>query len=286
MGPTAPHGRGPSGPRPSSSAGSRAVPEANPPEDPPPAPPGPCDGAGGAFAALIRGCKRLTGAALRGVGRARAPRQRDRHRRPSSAADASSMPPKAWDRDPGTSCPRRALSRGFRAGSARVLPAPQTAGASAWPGSWRARQPEGVRYGRMSALRKVLGAGVRWGYLERNPRASPGATRSLRLGRCASTPAPRSTPSPPSLAPPSRSSPPPRAPTRGVDGPRAPRRRPPRADRRRAPDVSGGDLVDLGETSVSRRQVPLSASDSRRPRGAPAAPRPRPSSPRRPGRRP
>ena len=33
---------------------------------------------------------------------------------------------------------------------------------------WHARQPDGVRYGRMSALRQTLEAAVRWGYMTNN----------------------------------------------------------------------------------------------------------------------
>jgi integrase len=42
---------------------------------------------------------------------------------------------------------------------------------------WRARQPAGVRYGRMGALRQCLEAGVRWGYLGSNPAKQAGRNR-------------------------------------------------------------------------------------------------------------
>jgi integrase len=51
---------------------------------------------------------------------------------------------------------------------------------------WRARQPEGVRYARMNALRQVLGAGQRWGYMTTNPAVLAGrnhqpAPRAVRV---------------------------------------------------------------------------------------------------------
>jgi integrase len=42
---------------------------------------------------------------------------------------------------------------------------------------WRAKQPERVRYGRMGALRQVLEAAVRWGYMDRNPAKIAGRNR-------------------------------------------------------------------------------------------------------------
>lgn len=43
--------------------------------------------------------------------------------------------------------------------------------------SWRARQSEGVRYARTGALRQCLGAAVRWGYMGRNPAVLAGKNR-------------------------------------------------------------------------------------------------------------
>lgn len=43
--------------------------------------------------------------------------------------------------------------------------------------AWRARQPQGVRYGRTGALRQALAAAVRWGYMPTNPAAQAGRNR-------------------------------------------------------------------------------------------------------------
>ena len=43
--------------------------------------------------------------------------------------------------------------------------------------AWQASQPSGVRYGRTSALRQVLGAAVRWGYISHNPAVLAGKNR-------------------------------------------------------------------------------------------------------------
>jgi integrase len=43
--------------------------------------------------------------------------------------------------------------------------------------SWRARQPERVRYGRTIALRQTLAAAVRWGYMAQNPAVLAGRNR-------------------------------------------------------------------------------------------------------------
>jgi integrase len=42
---------------------------------------------------------------------------------------------------------------------------------------WQAKQPSGVRYGRTGALRQCLGAGIRWGYITRNPAVEIGRNR-------------------------------------------------------------------------------------------------------------
>jgi integrase len=43
--------------------------------------------------------------------------------------------------------------------------------------AWQAAQPAGIRYGRSAALRQCLEAGVRWGYLPRNPAKLAGRNR-------------------------------------------------------------------------------------------------------------
>lgn len=43
--------------------------------------------------------------------------------------------------------------------------------------AWQARQPAGVRNGRLGALRQTLAAGVRWGYVGANPTAAAGRNR-------------------------------------------------------------------------------------------------------------
>jgi len=43
--------------------------------------------------------------------------------------------------------------------------------------AWRARQPAGVRYARMGALRQTLAAAVRWGHLSVNPAVQAGQNR-------------------------------------------------------------------------------------------------------------
>lgn len=43
--------------------------------------------------------------------------------------------------------------------------------------AWYARQPGGVRYGRMQALRQTLEAAVRWGYISKNPAKLAGRNR-------------------------------------------------------------------------------------------------------------
>ena len=42
---------------------------------------------------------------------------------------------------------------------------------------WRARQPEGVRYARLGALRQTLEVAVGWGYMSRNPAKLAGPNR-------------------------------------------------------------------------------------------------------------
>jgi integrase len=127
---------------------------------------------------------------------------------------------------------------------------------------WRARQPEGVRYARMAALRQALEAGCRWGYMTSNPAKVAGPNRQ---------PAPR-----PVRAFTS-------AEVQAIAAELAPAHRPlpifaaatglrPEewaALERRDVDwqgrvlnvrrtISSGELVELGKTTRSRRQVPLS----------------------------
>jgi integrase len=126
---------------------------------------------------------------------------------------------------------------------------------------WRARQPEGVRYARMAALRQALEAACRWGYMSTNPAKLAGRNRQ---------PAPRTV----------------RAFTRAeieaIAAELAPAYRPlpsfaaatglrpeewqalERRDIDRQPGVlvvrrtvSSGEVVELGKTARSRRQVPL-----------------------------
>ena len=128
--------------------------------------------------------------------------------------------------------------------------------------SWRAKLPERSRYGRVQALRQTLGAAVRWGYMTRNPAVLAGqnrqpAPRAVRaftpaeLDAIAAELAPGFRPLPLFAA------------TTGL--------RPEEwtALERRDIDrsagvltvartVSRGEMVELGKTTRSRRQVPLS----------------------------
>lgn len=127
---------------------------------------------------------------------------------------------------------------------------------------WRARQPEGVRYGRLAALRQALEAAVRWGYMGSNPAKQAGRNRQ---------PAPRAVRSftraeldavAAELSPCYRPLPAFAAATglRPEEWQALERRD---IDRtagvvsvRRS--VSSGEVVDLAKTTASRRQVPLS----------------------------
>ncbi len=127
--------------------------------------------------------------------------------------------------------------------------------------AWRTRQPEGVRYGRTGALRQTLTAAVRWGYMNRNPAMLAGANRQ---------PSPRTVrvftrdelDSIGAELPPMYASLPMFAAATGL--------RPEewqaleRSDIDRSSGtltvrrtVSSGEVVDLGKTERSRRQVPL-----------------------------
>jgi integrase len=127
---------------------------------------------------------------------------------------------------------------------------------------WQAKQPSGIRYGRVQALRQTLQAAVRWGYISTNPAKLAGrnrqpAPRPVRAftrsevdaiaAELSSTYAPL-----PAFA--------------AATGLRpeewqALERRD--VDRRAAVlnvrrTVSSGEVVELGKTNRSRRQVPLS----------------------------
>jgi integrase len=128
--------------------------------------------------------------------------------------------------------------------------------------AWQARQPAGVRYGRMTALRQALAAGVRWGYIDRNPAALVGrnrqpAPRAVRvysrdeLDAIAAELAPAHRPLPAFAA---------ATGLRPQEWQALERRD---IDRRAGVltvhrTVSGGDVVALGKTTRSLRQVPLS----------------------------
>jgi integrase len=127
---------------------------------------------------------------------------------------------------------------------------------------WRARQPEGVRYARMAALRQALEAACRWGYIGSNPAKQAGRNRQ---------PAPRTVRAftnteveaiAAELAPAHRPLPTFAAATglRPEEWVALERRDVDRGARvlnvRRT--ISSGEVVDLGKTTRSRRQVPLS----------------------------
>ncbi|MDR5728412.1 MAG: tyrosine-type recombinase/integrase [Terriglobia bacterium] len=127
---------------------------------------------------------------------------------------------------------------------------------------WQAKQPDGIRYGRTGALRQTLEAAVRWGYLSSNPAKLAGrnrqpAARTVRAFTRAEIDAVSLELSP------SRASLPAFVAATGL--------RPEewQALERRDVDrtggvlsvrrsVSDGQVVELGKTSRSRRQVPLS----------------------------
>ncbi len=47
---------------------------------------------------------------------------------------------------------------------------------------WQAKQPSGIRYGRVQALRQMLEAAVRWGYMRTNPAKLAGRNRQPAPG--------------------------------------------------------------------------------------------------------
>jgi integrase len=127
---------------------------------------------------------------------------------------------------------------------------------------WRGRQPEGVRYARMAALRQVLEAAVRWGYMTRNPAKLAGrnrqpAPRTVRaftraeLEAIAAEFSPSYQPLPAFAA---------ATGLRPEEWQALERRDVDRGARvldvHRT--VSSGEVVELGKTARSRRQVPLS----------------------------
>ena len=127
---------------------------------------------------------------------------------------------------------------------------------------WQAKQPDGVRYGRTGALRQVLEAAVRWGHITRNPAKLAGrngqpAPRTIRLfsrdelDAIALELSPGYAPLPMFAA---------ATGLRPEEWQALERRDVDRAtgllNVRRT--VSSGEVVELGKTNRSRRQVPLS----------------------------
>lgn len=128
--------------------------------------------------------------------------------------------------------------------------------------SWRAQQPERVAYARMGALRQCLGAAARWGYMSVNPAVLAGSNRQpsprtvrvfsrAELEAIAAELHPAYAPLPIFAA----------ATGLRPEEWQALERRD--IDRRAGmltvrQTVSDGQLVELGKTSRSRRQVPLS----------------------------
>lgn len=128
--------------------------------------------------------------------------------------------------------------------------------------AWQAKQPSGVRYGRVGALRQCLGAAVRWGYITRNPAVLAGKNRQpaprvvrafiyAELDALAAELSSQYQPLPAfaaatGLRPEEWQA----LERRDID------RRAGHLSVRRT--VSSGQVVELGKTSRSRRQVPLS----------------------------
>jgi integrase len=127
---------------------------------------------------------------------------------------------------------------------------------------WHSREPQGVRYGRLGALRQALEAAVRWGYMDRNPAKLTGrnrqpAPRAVRaftrdeLEALAAEVSPAYRPLPMFVA---------ATGLRPEEWQALERRDVDRASGvvsvRRT--VSSGQVVELGKTAASRRQVPLS----------------------------
>lgn len=128
--------------------------------------------------------------------------------------------------------------------------------------AWYSKQPDGIRYGRMQALRQTLEAAVRWGYMSNNPAKLAGrnrqpAARTIRVFTRSELDA---------IA---AELPTARAPLPAFVAATGLRPEEWQALERRDIDrtagvlsvrrtVSAGAVVELGKTSRSRRQVPLS----------------------------
>jgi Phage integrase, N-terminal SAM-like domain len=126
--------------------------------------------------------------------------------------------------------------------------------------AWSAREPSGVRYGRMQALRQTLEAAVRWGYIARNPakRAGPNrqpAPRSVRAFTVAEIEAIAAELSPMYRALPAFAAATGLRPEEWQAIERRDRAAGILSVRR---TVSSGEVTDLAKTTRSRRQVPLS----------------------------
>jgi integrase len=127
---------------------------------------------------------------------------------------------------------------------------------------WQAKQPSGIRYGRVQALRQTLEAAVRWGYMHTNPAKLAGRNRqpAPRPVRAFTRAEPDAIAAELSLA---------YAPLPAFAAATGLRPEEWQALERRDVDrragvlnvrrtVSSGEVVELGKTKRSRRQVPLS----------------------------
>ncbi|HEY8764125.1 MAG TPA: tyrosine-type recombinase/integrase, partial [Solirubrobacteraceae bacterium] len=142
------------------------------------------------------------------------------------------------------------------------VPLRELSGMASEIAAWRARQPEGVRYARLGALRQVLEAAVRWGYVDRNPAKLAGrnrqpAARTVRAFTRAELNA-LTLELPASYAPL-----PMFAASTGLRPEEWQALERYDVDRRAGvltvrQTVSSGEIVELGKTQRSRRQVPLS----------------------------
>jgi integrase len=142
------------------------------------------------------------------------------------------------------------------------VPLRELTGMAAEIAAWRAVQPERVRHHRLGALRQCLAAAERWGYIDRNPAALAGRNRQpsprvvrvstrAELDAIAAELARHYAPLPALAA------------ATGLRREEWGALQRPDIDRREglltvARTISSGELVELGKTSRSRRQVPLS----------------------------